>query len=173
MPFRRVSRMGTQIHSVKHVVDSEGELAGGIKSVTPILEVVNARTTPFKPTEAVVGETVNGIFVSIFIIGATGAPLNGALNWYIAKARQGQDSTNDFPQPGNTGVAAIRNQIFHEEKGLAGSGDGTPMAFKGVIVVPKAMRRQRDGDQFFLALQSQDMTNNATFCVKTIYKTFS
>ncbi len=164
--------MGTQIHSIKHVVDVEGALSGAVKSVTTIATNVISRTTPFNPIEIEVGETVNAVFLSIFMIGAGGQGLDGALNWYIAKLRGGQTSGN-FPTPGETGVSDVRNQIFHEEKGLAGSADGTPMAFKGVVVIPRGMRRFREGDQLHVVLQNSDAVNDANFCIKAIYKSFS
>ncbi len=173
MPFRRRgSRLGTQIHSIKHVIDSAGVLSGAAISTTPIATAVNAQSAIFNPVEIVLGHTVNGFFLSVFIIGATGAPLNGSIDWYIAKLRGGQ-TIGDLPAPNNVGISDLRNQIFHQEKGLAGSGDGTPMAFKGVVVVPKSMRRVRSGDQFVIALSSADATNDAEFCIKAIYKSFS
>ncbi len=173
MPFRRGSRMGTQIHSLKHIIDVQGNLTGGATSVNVFASTVNARADPFNPVELVVGETVNAFFISLFIIGATGAGLLGQLDWYIAKSRANQNPVGDFPNPQATGISPVRNQIFHEEKGLVGSADGTPMAFKGVIVVPKSMRRVRDGDQFFIKVRSEDSTNDAQFCIKVIYKSFS
>ncbi len=173
MPFRRGSRMGTQIHSLKHVIDVEGALSGGVASVVPLTQSVQSRATPFEPVEMINGETINAFFLSIFMIGATGSGQNGSINWYIAKARSGQSTVTDFPDPAVTGGSNVRNQIFHEEKGLAGSADGTPMAFKGVVVVPRSMRRFRDGDQFIIKLRSTDITNDVNFCVKAIYKSFS
>ncbi len=170
MPFRRGNRLGNVIHSVKHIVDSEGALSGAVTSTTPLLTVVNQRSAVFDPLEVNIGEKVNGIFLSIFVIGATGAPLNGSINWYIIKTHEGQVS---LPTPGITGASNLRNQIFHEEKGLAGSGDGTPMAFKGVIALPKSFRRMRQGDGILIILSSNDATNDATFCIKAIYKSFS
>ena len=172
MPGRfRGSRMGTQIHSIKHVVDTSGGLTS-TPSINVIATGVTTRNATFDPTEVEVGETVNGFFISIYIIGSTGSGLTGPLDWYIAKSRSGQVIATVFPDPGNTGVSSVRNQIFHEEKGLAGSEDGTPMVFKGVIVVPKGMRRMRDNDAFFISLKANgaDIPN---FCVKAIYKSFS
>ncbi len=173
MSFRRGSKMGTQIHSLKHIIDSSGALSGGATSVNVIASTVNSRADPFNPVELVVGETVNAFFLSVFIIGSTGAPINGQIDWYIAKSRANQNPVNDFPNPQATGISPVRNQIFHEEKGLAGSGDGTPMAFKGVVVIPRGMRRVRDGDQFFIKIRSEDATNDAQFCIKAIFKSFS
>ncbi len=170
---RRGSRLGTIVHSTKHIIDTEGALTAGSTSFTPISTVVESLSSPFNPTEVELGSTINGIFLSIFMLGASGSGLNGSLNWYIVKLRATQTTGSGFPQPGVTGTSDVRSQIFHEEKGLAGSADGTPMAFKGVIVIPKGMRRQRQGDQFVLALRNSDVTNDANFCIKAIYKTFT
>ncbi len=170
--FRR--GMGSALHPVnriKHVVDTNGVLvSAGTAVVVPIsVAVPNVDTTTFKPGDVRVGGTVNGIFLSIFVIGATGAPIGGPINWYIVKTRAGQANT---PVPGNTGISEIRNQIFHEEKGLAGSGDGTAMVFKGVIAIPRFMRRMREGDQIQIILNTQGASADADFCLKAIYNSY-
>ncbi len=169
---RRGNRLGTQIHSIKHVIDATGALVQGAGIVSvPLATAVISRQTPFQPVEVEVGETVNGFFISIFIIGSSGADVEGSQDWLIVKTRSGQAD----PVPGLTGVSDIRNQIFHEEKGLVASGDGTPMVFKGVIVVPKSMRRMREGDKINIVLlnRSQTASNDTQFCLKAIYKSFS
>ncbi len=133
MPRFRSSR--SPINSVKHVVDTEGALLIGGSDV-PIAVAVDTPTTPFKPGDIVLGSNVSSFYLSIFFIGSTGAPVVGSVGWYIAKIRGGQ-TVADLPNPSNTGTSQLRNQIFHEEKGLVGSGDGTAMAFKGVIRVPR------------------------------------
>ncbi len=169
----RFLRAGTKrpVNSIKHILDVSGVLTGGVASVANIaVAVPNADTTTFKPGDIRVGGTVNGFFLSIFVIGATGAPLNGPIDWYIMKTHDGQDAGN--PAPGATGVSSRRNQIIHEEKGLAGSGDGTPMAFKGVVAVPRGMRRFREGDGWRVTIVSADATSDAQFCIKAIYKSY-
>ncbi len=170
---RRSSRLGLKINRLKHVVDVEGALSGGVNSISTIANAVNERGASFNPSQVLVGSTINAFYITLFVIGATGAPLNGAIQWYIAKQRIGQNNITDFPDPDNVGVSDIRNQIFHQEKGLAGSGDGTAMVFKGVIVVPKIYRRQRAGDQFFIKLNSNDVGNDAQFCIQVHYNEFN
>ncbi len=165
----RFGRSKNPINSSKHVVDVEGGLTN-TRSITPIVTAVGAPSTPMVPTEVMVGATINAFFISFFIIGGTGAPVNGSQNWYIIKTHQAQAQSN-FPDPGETGTSLIRNQIIHEEKGLVGSGDGTAMAFKGVIVVPRGMRRVREGDTWFIVAKNNG-TDDAQFCLKTIYKSF-
>ncbi len=171
MGFRRRNRMGTQIHSLKHVIDVQGSLVS-TASVVPLADAVVTRASVFNPTEIEVGETVNAIYLTFYIIGSTGAPLSGPIDWFIAKLRSGQSTTVDFPVPGQTGASSVRNQIFHEEKGLSGSGDGTPMVFKGLIVIPRGMRRFREGDQIFIKAKANGADENS-FCIKAIYKSFS
>ncbi len=156
----------SSINTIKHIVDSEGALTGGAKSVTTIVNSVAQRPDPFVPGNVAFGSKVNAFFLSIFVLGATGSTPVGSINWYIIKLHAGQTA----PLPGATGSSEVRNQIFHEEKGLTASGDGTPMVFKGVIVVPRGMRRVREGDSFQIQLQSQDPTVDAQFCIKAIYK---
>ncbi len=170
MPYRRMFSK-RPINSQKHVLDVEGALSGGTKSVSTVLLGVAAPSNPFVPGDVPFGSRVSSLFLSIFMIGASGSGQDGSLNWYIAKLRNGQ-SSGEFPNPGETGVSQVRNQIFHEEKGLAGSADGTPMAFKGVVRVPPSMQRVREGDQLHIVLRSTDITNNVNFCIKAIYKSY-
>ncbi len=160
-----------QIHSIKHIVDADGTLdMVGTTVGIPIGTTVDAPSAVFNPAEVTLGETVKAIFLSIFVIGASGAGIGAPINWYIIKLRAGQTQVN----PGETGVSQIRNQIFHEEKGMAGSIDGTPMAFKGVVRVPPGMQRMRSGDVFQIAFNLESTASgDANFCVKAIYKSFS
>ncbi len=172
MPFRRFSRRSLNpVNSIKHVIDTNGTLvqAGTVVSVSFIVAVPNVDTTTFKPGDVRVGAKVNGVFFSIFNIGQSGAPVNFPIDWFIIKLHEGQTA----PVPGQTGTSKLRNQIIHEEKGLVGSGDGTAMAFKGVIAIPRGMRRMREGDSFeFHSRVGGGGTSDVTFCFKAIYKSF-
>ncbi len=167
VPFRRGSR--PVINSIKHVIDTEGGLTSTV-SVVPLAKGVGTQSDPFNPNNVVVGSRINAFYISIFIIGATGAPVTGSQNWYIARQHSGQ-SNSGFPDPGTTGTSLLRNQIIHQEKGLVGSGDGTAMAFKGVVVVPRGMRRMREGDNWNIYLKNNS-ADSATFCLQSIYKSF-
>ncbi len=161
-----VFRRGAPITTIKHVVDSEGAITSTV-SINTIAFTRNVRADPFNPVDVITGSKVSSFFISLFIIGSTGAPVVGAQNWYINKRHDGQQTA--FPDPGSTGISSVRNQIFHEEKGLTGSGDGTAMVFKGVIKVPKSMQRMREGDAFDVRILNNGV-DSAQFCLKAIYK---
>ncbi len=159
------------INSIKHIEETEGVTAGDTDINIPILDGVGSPPDPFSPGKVMVGSRVSSIFLTVFIIGETGAPVTGSINWYLGCRRGGQDLA-DFPTPSVTGVSIVRNQIIHEEKGLSGSGDGTPMVFKGVILIPKTYQRIREGDAWFLRLRVTGATNSVTFCQKAIFKSY-
>ncbi len=170
MVFRRRMTALRPVNSIKHVIDTEGTLTAGTPSTNPVIVAVpNVSDTTFKPGDVRVGATVNGVFISLFIIGSTGAPVNGSANWHLIKLHALQSG----PNPGATGASELRNQIIHEEKGLIGSGDGTAMAFKGVIAIPKGMRRMREGDVWQVVIRMPNQgADDAQFCLKVIYKSY-
>ncbi len=170
VPFRRRSSSIHPVNSVKHIVDAEGQLAAATASGIPIAVTVDALTTPFKPGDIRIGGKINGFYISVFMIGSGAGGQQGSLNWILYKEHAGQAAV--APTPSAAGTSEIRNQIIHQEKGLAGSEDGSPMIFKGVIAVPRGMRRMREGDSWFIRLLNTDATNNVNFCVQSIYKSF-
>ncbi len=156
-------------NSIKHIFDASGGLTATASANNVAVAVPNVDPTTFVPGNVRVGSIINGIFFSVFVIGSTGAPLSGSVDWYLGKFHEGQSGST--PDPGATGVSKVRNQIIHEEKGVPGSGDGTPMVFKGVIAIPRGMRRMREGDFWQLRIKMAT-GDTGTFCVKAIYKSW-
>ncbi len=170
MVFRR-GRSLSPISKIKHVIDTEGVLTAATQVGIPIADTVIVPNATFAPVEVPLGDTINGFYITLFMIGASGVGANGSLAWILYKERSGQAAL--APTPNNVGVSTIRNQVIHQEKGLAGSQDGTPMAFKGVVVVPKAYRRAREGDRWFIRILNTDATNDVNFCVQVHYNSYS
>ncbi len=166
MVFRR-SRSMQPINSFKHVVDASGVLVAATVSTTPILTAAAARNVAV-PAAVAIGAKVSSFFVSIFVLGDTGASSN-LVDWYIWRNPRNQVIAGNTPAPGNTGISPVRNFIIHEEKGLFASQDGTPMVFKGVIKVPKHMQRVADGDTWQIRILSP---GTARFCIKVIFKDY-
>ncbi len=172
MVFRRRSGKGTVINSTKQILDVEGGLpGGGANSNSPIAVAVDVASSPFKPGDCVIGSKIFSFFLTIFIIGDTGGGVAGSQNWSLTKIYQGQ-AASDIPAANNIGGNGIRNQVIHQEKGLVGSADGTAMAFKGVIKVPRGMQTMRQGDQWILSIFNADAMAQTNFCIRAIYKSY-
>lgn len=104
------------------------------------------------------------LFVQIITIAA-----NANVDWYIYK-RRGEQQAADFPIPGVTGASVVRNQIFHEEKGIPGdNADVNPLTFRGVIKIPRSFQRCRRGDEINIRFRG---SADYQLCVKAVYKWF-
>ncbi len=180
MVFRRRMDGRRPIQSVKHVVDNSGILAAITDTVA--LNVVSAVPTyTLADTDGCpIGSTVNSFFLEIFFYTEGGEIANEVplVDWYALKDDGGNfggtfDSAN-LPTPGATGLHLNKRKIFHEEKGLAGGGDaslaGVPMVFKGVLSIPRGMRRIGQADIIKICARSNFATK---FCVKAVYKHYT
>ncbi len=163
-------RMGKRpiLHSIKHVLDTEGSLVQATPATIDVATTVVSASDPFKPGDVVLGSKVFAIFITIFIIGSTGAPVGGSQNWLLGKLMNGQPG---LPAPSNVGVSPLRNQVYHQEKGLVGSGDGTAMAFKGVLKIPRGQQTMREGQKIQVRIENLD-PGTTQFCFRAIYKSW-
>ncbi len=178
MVFRRGQRNLRPINSLKHIAEVSTIVAASTNTVF-LTFVDQTDTYTLADTNGVPqGASVNSVFISVFAIAEGGEVANEVplVDWYIIKnpgsTWTGFDATN-LPTPGATGAHRNKRWIIHTEKGLAGGGDasiaGVPMIFKGVISIPRHMRRIAQGDSISLIVR----TNFATkMCAQAIYKHF-
>ncbi len=165
------------INSVKNIAEISGILAATTDTVLDnIIRGVDQADLATNE-EVTRGSTVNGFYFSCFFIAEGGEVANEVplVDWYIIKDPGGTFGTTfdatHLPTPGNTGTHNNKRFIIHTEKGLAGGGDastaGVPMIFKGVIRIPKGMRRIAIEDRFRLVARANFATK---FCSQAIYK---
>jgi len=151
----------------------------GAVTNTVFLEIAKAVDAPVLANlqEVERGSVINGFFFSCFFYteGGEVAAEVPLVDWYIIKNPGDSfgttfDATN-LPTPGATGTHVNKRYIIHTEKGLAGGGDaslnGVPMVFKGVIVIPKHLRRMNSGDEILLCVRANFATKA---CAQAIYK---
>ncbi len=167
MVMGRFRRSKSPIRSVKNVVDNEGNLLAATRNVSVIASAVNDYTGV--DFECEVGSTINAFFISKFALNDADQ-VAGSAAWYLAKVHTGQSTSSDFPAPNNVGGSAVRNQIIHQEKAIPGGTSGPGMGFKDVLMIPKGMRRMREGDSWVLITQS---VQAGKFCELSIYKWFT
>ncbi len=174
----RFRRMGLRpINSTKNIAEASGILAAvtNTRISSPIVAVENAALA--NVTDIDKGSKVSSLYLSLFFITEGGEIANEVplVDWYIIKDPAGNmaatfDATH-LPTPGATGSHENKRWILHTEKALAGGGDasltGVPMAFKGVIRIPKGMSSFRMGDRISICARSNFATK---FCVQAIYK---
>ncbi len=164
--------------STKNVFDTSSVLAATTDTIlgTPVLTVDSASLAATTSVER--GSQISSLFLELFFFSEGGeiaaeVPL---VDWYIMKNPGGNFagfSAANLPTPGATGGHDNKRYIFHEEKGLTGGGDaslaGVPMVFKGVLRIPRHMRKMNANDQIVIVGRSNFATK---FCIKAIYKWF-
>ncbi len=168
------------ITSRKNIVEISGILAGSTNSVLDNIWRGADNADLAVTEEVTTGATVNGFFMSCFFIAEGGEVASEVplVDWYIIKDPGGTFGTTfdatHLPTPGATGSHINKRYIIHTEKGLAGGGDastaGLPMIFKGVIRIPKGMRRIAVEDRLRLVARANFATK---FCCQFIYKWYT
>ncbi len=164
--------MVAPVISSKNVLDA----AGNTLASTNTTQIIALQEDPIGVSGAGVslGSKVNGIFLSIFFyadaVSGTDLPL---IDWYIMKdpgstfGSIGFSGTG-YPTPGSVATYRNRKWIIHEEKGLTGAAsDGYPMVFKGVIALPRHMRRFGETDALVVNFRTELPGKH---CIKAIYR---
>lgn len=151
------------VNSVKRVVDIETSLAAATNSKVTIVTATEVQAPTSSATACPIGATISSFFLSVFML-SSDATTSGFGNWYLIKL-PGKETA--FPNPGATGLDDQVRFIFHEEKAILSTEDGTAMGFKGVIKIPPRFKRVGRGDEWAIVLRSSIA---AQFCIKAIYK---
>ncbi len=107
------------------------------------------------------------IFCS-FMLYSDADPITG-VNVHVAYLLNGQANGTDVPDPGTVDQFVVGNkQVVHQWKALTGNKTGGyPMAFSGLIPVPKSMRYCPLGATLILRVGST--TPAGKFCCQSIY----
>ncbi len=172
MPRFRSSMALRPINRIKHVVDAEGNVTGTTNSVIDLIVAVDdpSRTSP---TECETGSKVNGIYLKVEALHASGA---GTPNLYLSVFKNPANnigvSALDITQ---MGISPQKKFSIHQEM-IMGSGDaanGLPrVVFNGVIKVPKGYVRNGPSDKLQLLLRVGTAAVNFNFCIQCHYKEF-
>ncbi len=157
------------VNSIKHIVDQSATLTAGT-NLEVIIAIAKEEPLLANTAEVTVGSRINSFFVNIQV--ASNETDAGAIpNVYVAfyKNPEGLVATVN---PGAMGVNPRKKWIFHQEmimfNNVAGGNPRT--LFKGVLMIPKKMRRMGFDDEILMVVRSNAV--NIALCIQTIYKEF-
>ncbi len=157
--FRRNSQKQV-IQSVKNSHEFKSSTIAGASIDTSLADAVEVgEPTKITGKEVPVGAKVFSIELWINTSSQSGGE-DGTIDWYIAKARDGQ-LLGSFPEPdfSTTGLSSKRNQIFHQEAQQFGSQDAGPYKFHRRIKIPRIYQRMRSGDFIFIKSNASIVTS--------------
>ncbi len=169
MVFRRRSGNALRpVNRIKHVVDNQFATALGVEQKTNMVVTVDNPTTA-ATSNVQVGCTINGIFLSVEIVntGATGVLANA---YMLVFKNPGGNLTS--PVPNIVGASDNKKYVIHQEMVMLQMVDNSNprTLFKGVIVLPRHMRRFGPNDLLQLSIFSPGVELSG--CSQVHYKEF-
>ncbi len=155
------------VFSRKVTIEATGNLASGLQTILEIVDVVEDIAAVVDNNHVPQGAKLpKSIYLSFSLLGDAAPAVGTNVNLQYRLA--GQVVGTDVPNPGSVDQFAIgAKQVVHQWKALPGNKDnGVPMAFTGVVPVPKSMRYCPLG-----AVLELRVNNGAAgkFCAQAIY----
>ncbi len=167
MAFRRRNMSIRPVHSIKHVVDTQGGIAATGKQNVVLAASVDAPVLA-NVSEVETGSTVNSIFLKVEAYATTTAALANAYMYVMKNPGNNLATIN-----GNVvGTSDIKKFVIHQEMVmLEKNTTGNPRTlFAGVIKLPRGYRRMGTDDNLICVISTPGV--NIDFCVQCIYKEY-
>ena len=173
--YRRSRRMATVIQSTKHQRQEKLSYIGG--NANNVFIVGLGKELPdvtANGQDVPVGAKIFSIDVSVNYI-TSGGGTTGSFEWFVWKARAGQDTTACFADPAGAdwttlGNSGCRNQIIKSYMGVYGTEDSSAVRYNPHIPIPKLMQRMRLEDQILVVFNADQA---GTLSIGVRYKYFT
>ncbi len=167
---RRMNMSLRPIQRIKHIVDSQATVAAGVQLNTTIA-VANDNPVLANTTEVLTGSKINGFFIRMEVASNDDAVVGAVPNAYMFLWK---NTAGDLtpPAPNGTGGNDLKRLIIHQEMTMIENikGGNARTLFKGVIVIPKGMRRMGANDVWRIEFRSVQI--DTAVCIQAIYKEF-
>ncbi len=160
------------VHRIKHVVDSQTSVA--VNTPIPIV-LIAGKDAPVlaNVTEVETGSKVNGFFISVEGV-ASESSTTATPNVYVSFYKDNGGAMAAVPNGNAVGASINKKYFIHQEMTMINAVDGgNPRTlFKGVVIIPKGMRRMSAGDQMVCQLFIPSTGVAMNICTQTHYKEF-
>ncbi len=156
------------INSRKHTIDTQGALVIGTQSTVDLATTVDAPVLA-NTTEVGTASTINSIFLNVQVADTTTGALSNVY-MFVWKNPGSNIAIAQVPNGNAVGTSDMKKLVFHQEMlMLEKNSTGIPRTlFKGVLKLPRHMRRFGHNDELRLELFSPGVI--IEFCVQCIYK---
>jgi len=165
------------VKSIKHIVETNGTVTAALASTTDVINTVDAPAYNVTPNQVSTGAQIHGIYLRVEVKGRVQA--GGIQNVYMAVYKNLGNNLTLGPID-LIGTTDLRRYVIHQEMLMVSGQDlstglGFPRTmFKGVIIIPKSLKRfgVQDKLQVILQHRSGEATQTTEFCIECIYKEF-
>ncbi len=167
----RFNRGLRPINRIKHVVDSQTALPVNTQLNVGIA-LANDAPVIGSPAQCITGSMVNSFFASVECV-ASESSTTATANIYIMFVKNPGDNLT-FPNANAVGSDDNKRFVFHQEMNMINPTDGgNPRnLFKGVIKVPKHLRRMGPSDKIQMLMFIPSTGVAVNICSQFHYKEF-
>ncbi len=163
----RFTRM-RPVKSLKHIVDIQGGLTVNSKQDEDLIRASDAPVFSTNPQDVETGSTVNSIFLNVQVAATSTAALANVYMYVMKNPGNNITEVN----ANVVGTSDIRKHVIHQEMIMTEKNTtAIPRTlFKGVIKLPRGMKRFGIEDRLILSLLSPGTTYD--YCIQCIYKEY-
>ncbi len=159
------------INRIKHVVDSQNNIA---KAVDLPIPIASATDTPTLAATASVetGCKINGFYLRVEVASNDPVDLGVVPNVYMYVWKNPGGNLTTLT-PNAVGANDNKRFVIHQEMTMIenkGQGSNARTIFNGVVAVPKGMRRMGPNDRWEVVMRSQGL--DIVQCLQCHYKEF-
>ncbi len=159
------------IHRIKHVVDSNAQLASGVQLDIELVKTVDAPVLA-NTAQVETGAKVNGIYLRVEVGSNEVATVGAVPQCYLAVWKNPGDSIA-IADISAVGADKDKRFVIHQEMMMienTGKGGNPRTLFNGVIAIPKGYRRFGPDDRLECSIRSPSL--DIVFCIQCHYKEF-
>ncbi len=161
------------VNRIKHVVDYQTAVPVNVQITQQIAIGVDAPVLANVSTCAS-GCTINGFFITTELV-ATESGVGKTPNFYWILYKNPGNNVGTIPNGNAVGSSDFKRNVIHQEMIMfqPEASVGVPRnVFKGVIPIPKHMRRMAPGDIWLIQLFSPSTGVAVNACTQVHYKEF-
>ncbi len=170
MRHRRMSLR--PVHSIKHVVDFQTAVPANTQITQLLVNVVDA---PTLGVDAAVetGATINSFYITTEVV-ASETSTTDTPNFYWILFKNPGSNVGTIPNGNAVGSSDFKRNVIHQEMVMLNPVDGgSPRnVFKGVIKIPRHMKRCGPNDQWFIQLFIPSTGTAVNCCTQCHYKEY-
>lgn len=165
---RRLSRLGNQIHSRKHIIQFTPATVGlGAITVKTLANAKEVRTAT--DTDVEVGAKIHSVYLELWLTSDDAA--QGAVAVSLEKV-QNAASSMTYAQSVALNDYDNKHNVFYVTEGLVPPNVQSGIPFvRGWFKIPAGKQRMALGE--YLTLNISGITNGATYCGMVIYKEYN
>ncbi len=160
------------VQRIKHVVDFQTAVPANVQ-IDQEIAAANDAPTIGNTASVITGSIINGFYI-VTELQASETSTTDTPNFYWILYKNPGDNIGSWPNGNAIGSSDKKRFVIHQEMVMLNPvNSGVPrIVFKGVVAVPKSMRRMAPGDKWIIQLFIPSTGTAVNACTQVHFKEF-